>query len=140
MKMITIFVLFACMLALSGCTSEPVQSQDNSGAVDSVSDAGDSVLDTDKAGSPSQDEREMYAKFEAEFACSIIGVEGQEEIEAVLDNLGSLIEKYGFTAEDIERLRKEFEGDYALADMILEEMRMMCPEDLENQVFSSPVE
>ena len=130
------------MLALSGCTSEPVQSQDDSGAVSSVPDSSavGSVSNTEDVGDTSLDERERYAKFEAEFACSVIGVEGQEEIEAVLSDLGSLIEKHGFTADDMERLRKEYEGDYALAEMILEEMRMMCPEDVENQMFSSQAE
>ncbi|MEA2003636.1 MAG: hypothetical protein U9O53_01605 [archaeon] len=61
-------------------------------------------------------------------------------MEVILSDLESLIEKHGFIAHDIERLRKEFEGDYALADMIIEEMKMMCPEGLENQTFSSPAE
>ncbi len=120
-KMTIVFVLFAFMVALSGCTSESDSSQEDSGSVGSVSDA-------PGTGDASLTERERYSKLEAELACSLIGVEGQEEMEAVLNDLGSMIEKHGFTADDIERLRKEYEGDHALANMILEEMKMMCPE------------
>jgi len=120
-KITIIFVLFACMVALSGCTSESDSSSDDSGSVSSVSDA-------PGTGDASLTERERYAKLEAELACSLIGVEEQEAMEVVLNDLVSMIEKHGFTADDIERLRKEYEGDRVLANMIIEEMKVLCPE------------
>ncbi|MCK5234602.1 MAG: hypothetical protein KAJ88_02050, partial [Candidatus Aenigmarchaeota archaeon] len=86
-------------------------------------------------GDASLTERERYSKLEAELACSLIGVEDQEAMEIVLNDLASMIEKHGFTADDIERLRTEYEGDRALANMILEEMKVMCPEVIDDASF-----
>ena len=127
-KMTIVFVLLACMVALSGCTSESDSSQEDSGSVGSVSDA-------PGTGDASLTERERYSKLEAELACSLIGVEDQEAMEIVLNDLASMIEKHGFTADDIERLRTEYEGDRALANMILEEMKVMCPEVIDDASF-----
>ncbi|MCK5043224.1 MAG: hypothetical protein KAR51_04310 [Candidatus Aenigmarchaeota archaeon] len=127
-KMTIVFVLLACMVALSGCTSESDSSQEDSGSVGPVSDA-------PGTGDASLTERERYSKLEAELACSLIGVEDQEAMEIVLNDLASMIEKHGFTADDIERLRTEYEGDRALANMILEEMKVMCPEVIDDASF-----
>jgi len=135
-KMTILFVLFTCMVALGGCTSESGQSQEDSGSVGSVSDDDSgsvgSVSDAPGTGDASLTERERYSKLEAELACSLIGVEDQEAMEIVLNDLASMIEKYGFTVDDIERLRMEYEGDRALANMIIEEMKMMCPEVIDD--------
>lgn len=124
-KMTIVFVLFACMVALSGCTSESGQSQEDSSSVGSVSDA-------PGTGDASLTLMERYVKFEAEFACSLMSVEGPEEMEAVLNDLGSMIEKHGFTADDIESLKIKYEDNPALANMILEEMKIMCPEVIDD--------
>ena len=103
--------LFICMIALCGCTSD----SDSTGSADT-----------------SLSERDRYANFEADAACSMMAVNSGDDIGAILNKVESLMNKHEFTADDVERLKAKYEGDSSFTNQVLEEMRVLCPESVDN--------
>ncbi len=131
-----IFILFVCLLALSGCTSETVPVQDDSEIADSGSDAGSTQDILSQAASPAdQDissltEYEKYALFEAESACLLMSTKwwDSDETDKVAKDMLSIPEKYSYSNADMESFRKEYSGDESFGFTVIKFMKELCPE------------
>ncbi len=130
-----ISILFVCLLALSGCTSEEVPFKNNSDFADS--DEGSIQDNSDFADSDAssiQDissltKYEKYALFEAENTCRLMSIKwwDSDEVDKAADDMASILEKYGFSDADMESLRKEYSGDESFESTVITFMDELCP-------------
>ena len=75
---------------------------------------------------------EKYIKLEAEFACSLMGIEDQSQLMEMMAGFSVLLEKYELTLEDATVLKEKFAENEEFKVKIIEEISLMCPEKLAN--------
>lgn len=79
-------------------------------------------------------EEEKYAMFEAEFVCEFASRASASEedsgldISGTIEIIGTLIEKYGYTEQQVAELRVKYENDASFEQLAAKEMRKICPE------------
>ncbi len=76
-------------------------------------------------------EMERFAKLEAEFACDLFDSESEQDVLEAMKNIGYLLDKYGFTEQDIEKLKVKY-NNTEFVQVVVENIEGICPENLEN--------
>jgi len=77
-------------------------------------------------------EEERYYYFEAELACSLLSVENEDDMFAVLANSQNISQKYGFEIEEYEELQTKYTNN--TEEKIYEVMLELCPVKLQEAI------
>jgi hypothetical protein len=77
-------------------------------------------------------EKEKYAKFEAQLTCDLADSKSADDIWQSMGKISALAEEYGYTAQNVETFRTEYENDLEFQKTVLEFMREICPEVVSN--------
>ena len=121
--MITIGVVVVIVLAIVIFAAVKSAGKTDNNSEGLNDDGTKSISDTNKLS-----EKEKYIMFEAEMTCNLGKSDSGEDIVNAMKDTEPLMEKYGYSNDDYQRLRSKYSADSNLPNLIIDKMDDICPD------------